>query len=408
MDALSMQLPLFSPGDGYNPLLSRAPYVPALLHRPGELRAAALASEEIWATTVPIFHLVGPAGRGNRPTGKRIASQLTRLRGAIGLHTHYLDVVRMSRGGRLDDVRQLTLRWVYEQAQREGLTFIPVHELGANQSLTRITSAAAASDRRGLALRMRPMNSVPDGLTWAADLRRDVDRLEIAPDMVDLIVDLGFLTPPSLPTADECEEILSDALDAGPWRNVVFLGGSIPSSMTAVQRSTVGFFRRHEWDLYRSVAPRLPVRLVFGDYGIQNERPPEDQRPAPALPNIRYTMGDFTFVARGETALTKMRPAEVEASYSELCRHLVDRPGFGGSGTWGDAVILDAATGPAPPRSQHVWRGVGTSRHLWAVSQDVLALTTSRSSLSGARPASRRQAAEVVEQEVNSPGSLPS
>ena len=101
-----MQLPLFSPGDRYNPIPPGPAYVPALLHRPGELQAVAIAGETTWAAMVPIFHLVGPAGRGNRPKGKGIASHLAKLRGAIGVRPHYLDVVRMSRGGTLEDVRQ--------------------------------------------------------------------------------------------------------------------------------------------------------------------------------------------------------------------------------------------------------------------------------------------------------------
>ena len=408
MDPLSIQLPLFKPGEGFNPLPSGAAYVPALLHRPGELRAVALASEETWATMVPIFHLVGPAGRGNHPTGKRIASQLTGLRGAIGTRTHYLDVVRMSRGGRLEDVRQLTLRWVYEQAQREGLTFIPVHELGANEALTRIASAVAASDQRGIALRIRPMHSAPDGLAWADDLRRDLHRLEITSSHADLIVDLGFLVQPNLPTGDDIAEILTDVLEAGPWRNVILLGGSIPPSMQSVERATIGFFRRHEWDLFRSVVSRLPARLVFGDYGIQNERPPEDRRPAPALPNIRYTLGEFTFVARGETALTKMQPIEVEASYGKLCRHLVDQPRFSSSGTWGEQVIVEAAAGGTVPRSQYVWRGVGTSRHIWAVSRDVVALATAIGVPSTARAKRRHGAGKRVDQRAASPESASS
>jgi T4 beta protein len=52
----------------------------------------------------------------------------------------------------------------------------------------------------------------------------------------------------------------------------------------------------------------------------------------------------------------------------------VERPEFaGGDYSWGDAQILDCASGTQEPGSNNAWRGAGSSHHLRLVTEQLSA-----------------------------------
>jgi hypothetical protein len=342
-------------------------YVPVLQTLSGELKALETASDEAWSRMTPVMQF---ASRG-KPEGplraETVKGWVRRVWTAVGERPVYVDLLRpnpefptLSSPG----VSPL-LEVIYAAARKRGMRFIPVAWLGPKFSTAHLqmVGAAAEHDGHGVAIRYRPMSAVfPTGVSLAGKLTDLLSRLGSEIALADLLIDLEFLPPEDDVDPVGVAAIIYELEEIGPWRSVVLLGTSIPSTMSCIEQDSLGPLPRREWELWselvgRAESGRAPA---FGDYGVQHPHPPHEPGGPGMRANIRYTAHRSTLVARGRSVME-----EGTEQYRLLSRWLVENDAFAGADySWGDAVISGCAAGEIEPGSQSMWRGAGTSHHL--------------------------------------------
>lgn len=346
-------------------------YVPILQNRAGELQALERARPETWARMTPMIVAVGPRDRRKRLTSTQIAGWAKRLSVAVEGHPFFLDVMRLDPLQDLGDGR-LALSYLYERARSRGLQFVPVLPLAAGPALLRLVRDSAQVDRRGVGLRLNlSETALPAGTTLAGLLTACRSALGLDALGVDVVLDLGWLSPDATISAADMCDVIDEVSSVGIWRNIVLVATSMPETLSAISEGSLGGLRRAEWELWTEVTgPSYGRQASFGDYGIQHPRPPADSGPGMRA-NIRYTTETRTVIARGEGSVTQGGGAQ----YPELCRMITGLDDFATRDySWGDEVIETCATGGDWSASQALWRGAGTSHHLRVVGEQLAAL----------------------------------
>jgi hypothetical protein len=345
-------------------------YVAALQSHAGERDALTHAASETWEHLTPLIEIIGPKKPEHEPYSlARTRDWVKKVSDAVRVRPCFLDVLRLppNHSASTKDGVQPVLSVIYAEARRRGMMFVPVLRLDAGPRTRNQIADCVGMDGRGVALRYPLLNSVSvDGRSTTTLIKEALEAVEVDVTGADLILDLEFLSEDIEVEPEDLAGAINNMVAIGEWRSVVLIGSSMPRSLGGgvVQEGTVGLLPRREWELWSALTdlqlPRLPT---FGDYGVQNPRPPlDDQKSGPGLrANIRYTASEFTLVPRGTGAVIQ----EGAEQYRQLCRLLVARPEFAGSDfTWGDLQIAECAAGLGAPGSQTRWRGAGTSHHL--------------------------------------------
>lgn len=383
-----LDLPPFSPIPA-----GRYHYVPALLNWSGEREALRLASDSTWQRMTPLVQ-VAPWGIANKQevSTASVADWAKQIRRAVGPHPIYLDTLGIdAKKSAKPSGGQSILSLLYEAARHRGLVFVPVYKVG-DAAHAPIVASAAAQDGRGVAIRYQASNTLHIGrATIAEALKTEAERLEVKLADADVIVDFGFLGPDDELTAKDVLIVLEDAISAGPWRNIILLATSIPSSFAHIAEGTIGAVKRREWSLWNEVRDQGGARVVFGDYGIQHPRAPDRKGGGRMRANIRYTTSEGVLVARGEGPILELEPALRSQQYRKLCHDLVmNRLFIGRDCCMGDRIIQDCADGRLAPAGQPMWRGAGTAHNPKAVTSSLEALESAAVSTRDAAPSSRR------------------
>lgn len=344
-------------------------YVAALQNLPGERDALRHAPPEIWERMTPLVHFVGRTSRTEAFRAPTVRDWVKKLAGAVGSHPFYLDLTRLEPTFPVatPDGETAVLEYIYGASRARGLRFVPVRWVGeSDETHRRIVGNAALEDGHGVALRYRMRTFVPPvGMSLTKYVAAELRAIDGDASDADLLVDLEYLDPDDDLDPEGIAASLREMLAVGPWRSIVLLGTSIPAMMSAIDEGSVGSLSRREWELWSQLQqcdlPRIPT---FGDYAIQNPRPPHTGGGPGMRANIRYTANGDTLVARGQGPFHE----EGKAQYRRLCQQIVARGEFAGSDySWGDRVIDDCARGVMAPGAQNVWRGAGTSHHLQTV-----------------------------------------
>jgi hypothetical protein len=349
----------------------RLQYVPVLQNRWGEMRALEEARPETWACMTPLIVAVGARDPMKALTSTQLAGWAKRLSAVLGEHTFFLDVMRFEPPQALGG-EWSALSYLYDRLRSRRLAFVPVLPVSAGPGHQELVRAAAAQDQRGAALRYKLQETaLPTGMTHGRLLETRLSAIGLPRQRVDVILDLGWLSPDvSISAADICE-VVDEVATIAPWRNVVLVGTSMPATLAAISEGSLGGLPRTEWDLWTEVTGASRGRQVsFGDYAIQHPRPPQDTGPGMRA-NIRYTAANRTVIARGEGSVTQGGASQ----YPELCRMITGLDDFETRNySWGDGVIEECAGGGSWSASQTLWRGAGTSHHLRLVTDQLRAL----------------------------------
>jgi hypothetical protein len=300
---------------------------------------------------------------------------------------------------------------IFQAAGEAGLAFAPVYLVGRTDTAT-IVAEFARHQSLGLAVRFRVADLIARGSRQLADLLAvEITALDQIPGSMDLVVDLGYMSPDAELSASDLAPLLERLQNTTPWRSIVVAATSVPPSVAPfVNEGSLNGIRRQEWALWNGLRRLGFASLRFGDYGIQNSIPPDPMNAPRMVASIRYTAGDWMFVARGEGSVRHMSAPEQVAEYRELARRMFLHPPFIGRDCCaGDRFIEDCADGLNEVRTQRVWRGWGTLHHIVVVSIDVseaLPTTVRRAEVGTRRiPAGSRR--ESVVPTPAAPGNAP-
>ncbi len=367
---LSAQPPLIR--DASNPLRHGARhYVPVVQSEKGERDALKNASDATWDRITPLLEIVGRTKQTGPLRPETVSAWVKRVRDSVGQHTFYVDLLRPKPNRQVAaTTARPVLQHIYERCRAERLSFIPVSPIDASEKHLEQVACAIRGEMRGVAVRIRLLEGVPsanDGFRSAVE--RTLDRLGVAPESVDLLLDLKYLDGDL--AASDIEPLVVQLADMFDWRNRVLLGTSIPPTLGCVQEGTVGSLPRREWQLWRALTSILGGRLSFGDYCVQHPKPPQTTGGQGMRANIRYTTEDRVLVARGRGPVMQTGREE----YVPLCGKLVNDDRFAGEPySWGDKLIAQCARGEIEPGAQGMWRGAGTSHHLAFVANQIAQL----------------------------------
>ncbi|MEX2106769.1 MAG: beta family protein [Solirubrobacterales bacterium] len=339
-------------------------YVPAVFDRKGEREAIENLSASTWEKVVPIIHFLGPREEKKDLTSARFTQWSRRVAKAVGKHSFYLDLPRLSpsRTVKTGKGDVPILDRLYEAMHKRDTNFIPVANVGARfEAALNSVADCALADGNGFALRYRFREPAPTpNESHAGRLSSALEKIGLEAQSADLIIDFSYIDPDDEFDVDFLAKDLQAMFDVAAWRSVVLLGSSIPPMMSCVKEGTVGEIERREWSIFEDVRVKLSGPVVFGDYTIQCPTPPTKGGPSMRR-TVRYTSSGATVVARGQGDITESD----DSQYKELCLSIRERPEFcGGTYSWGDETIARCAEGALRPRAQEMWRGAGTSHHI--------------------------------------------
>lgn len=375
------------PPQPYSPLPNQpGAYVPVLQDHSGERMALSSSSPQAWSRMTPLIEVVA---RGGALSHEAMKGRIRALQRVCGEHPIYLDIKKLdpctptqtSKGERP------AMEILYELARSRDLPFMPVAWTHSNDCHLDVVASTSEIDGHGMALRHRVGKTVLQSGASLEELLADrLNSLRIPVSEVDLFIDLEYLDPDSDQSTRWILGMLEDCRRVGPWRSVVLIATSVPSSFGSevVPEHSTREIPRHEWSLWKKVADQVNTPLGYGDYGVQNPIPPPKPPPIAPWANIRYSLEEALLVARGFQIGTR-GPEQ----YSELSSWITSHPSFrGGDFSFGDAEIQRWSTqcpigvedeednndeGEAKLGGLSYWRGVGMSHHLELITNQLRA-----------------------------------
>ncbi len=259
---------------------------------------------------------------------------------------------------------------VFRRASNAGIVFAPV------TGISRMADVAAALGHRthGLALRLtRPEFENGD---LATSVEAFLRLHGLAPNEVDLIIDLGAvedLIVDGIKTLTEA--FMADVPHHERWRTFTVSACAFPMSMGGVARHSHDLVERADWIAWREhlytrrhALRRLPT---FSDCAIQHPLGVEgfDPRIMQVSAAVRYTLEKDWLLIKGEST----RSTAPSTQFPELATRLVYghlRSHFAGPGHCaGCESIKAAADGARGFGSAEAWRRLGTIHHISMVMQ---------------------------------------
>lgn len=186
------------------------------------------------------------------------------------------------------------LAFIAGEGRRRGLSLIPVTGLGRDPDYQKAVAATAATDGRGVCLRLFAADM--DRPRVAARAQELLAALGVKSEKADLLVDLQVVAA-SAPQRGICSRLPHLA----SWRSFTLAGGAFPPDLQGLPLGR-NMLPRFEWQAWRALidgATRLPRRPAFADYAIQHPIYAEPPERANFSASIRYTTADSWLVMRG-------------------------------------------------------------------------------------------------------------
>lgn len=319
------------------------PYVPIIRGRRCELDALAWLPDGVKQNVLPLVEIEPGAIRS---TPRALASSWGSAEPIL------LDTVQLDHGA--TRTREHELVELFEHC-RGVLCAVPVGGLERGLDHTAALAGVAAAHRRGAALRVTPAD-----LTSGAHRQRRLDGwlavVDLEPDQVDLVIDLGELREPSHVSALlAAHDALSELPHAPDWRTVTLAAAASPAVPQDGARDYEDVSDRLDWRLWKLVAGgELPRTPGFGDHVVC----PPGMSDSSCGATIAYTTGcSWLVVKRG-------RVAPMSDEMRAASQALLARPEFQGARHCrGCALIEEFATGNSPGGLEG-WRAAGVCHHI--------------------------------------------
>lgn len=348
-------------------------YRPILLARTGERQGLQDLTDEDHGRFTPIF--VAPPRAWNFQTetvDKTLTQHLEKLPAEFGKarggRDAYIDLCFLTED--LSPVDGMhPLQWLYEHTLEEGVNLIPVVSANSPGDLIAAARDLHSAEDMGVCLRLLPAD-------WpSADpkaFKELLDKLEVGPADVDLVLDLGEDTATHLTLRALAPEIVW-ARANGSWRSLTVAGAGMPAPKDLPGKG-INVLERTDWLTYRQVSSFSASSGIevpdYSDYGVANYDPvlEVDPRMMNISATFRYTTHEVWLFGRGDLfkgnggrglggaavapMLSKLR---AHTLYSETTRDLAN--------DWIDTVVDQGASGGQPT----VWRRWATYHHIKTV-----------------------------------------
>jgi len=352
-------------------------YVPILKAKTGELAALGDLSEDAKSRIVPLFEIPrvkwdffnDEPGETTEELIKRVIPYIEKHWGEKAFFLDlYGDAVLSPMEENVDVAGILS-----EALKDKKLGYTPVISFDYSLSYNKGVVEKLADDKKGVALRV---SFNPDVLLDQTDYDSLLKELNINPEQVDVILDLGSVYGDKEEAVYLASRlVLAETPYLNRWRNVILAASSFPKTVGGVvEKNGTKQIERSEWLGWVKLAKlkkitRLPI---FADYSISH---PEvfddiDPRHMKIAASIRYTAGNEWLIIKGEKLTGKGSKGFVQ--FRELSQKVLDSGHYHGEDTsWGDKYIFGCAEGSQSTGNLTTWRRVGNNQHLEHVIQQL-------------------------------------
>lgn len=347
-------------------------YVPILRWKRAEWAAlgALRASHRLCVTPLVEITPRSVAPRKSRPSiDEMLCKNVVDMQENWSALPVFVDVLHLNPSVRTRDGSH-PLLFLGQEAQRRGVTMIPVTGPYRSSDLQNAVAGLTAADRRGVCIRVF-RSDIRD--STAQDLMLLLSTLGLSARDADLVLD--YQVTPSDPAEVDYRAICSVIPELAHWRTVTVVSGAFPRDLT---RFSIGQhdLPRRDWQAWlRAVInnANLRRRAAFGDYTIQHAVYGEP----PDFPNfsasIRYTAEDYWVIMRGEGVFNDDGPGfqQWPANAQLLC----GRPEFRGPQfSEGDAYIHQMSLQADRTGGAETWLRAGINHHLTYVAGQIASL----------------------------------
>ena len=351
-------------------------YVPVLKAKAGEFKALQELAAETRAGLTPLMEIVAvPWDYENEEPAKTIDAHLEPLPQKIlnawgNERPLFTDLFMVEDEGPLADGNDVMTSFC-ESCRQAGILVIPVTGLSRNPDYQAAVANTVATDNRGACIRLTT-DDLSAGVFPVQDVEALLSELGVAPERVDMILDLGPVAEHLLGSYRMAVPTFIQAIAAaGAWRSLVLTASAFPVDLSNFVKDSISVTSRTEWTLWQhlqGLAGGISRMPAFGDYAIAHPDQLEiDPRMIRMSHSIRYAVDTEWIVVKGH-AHKKGDPPQ----YQALSQQLMSRPRWCGPDfSWGDLFISECASGKSGPGNATTWRAVGTNHHLTFVAQQI-------------------------------------
>jgi len=339
-------------------------YVPFLKVKRGEKAALSLLPTSVRAKVTPLLEIVE---RTKKPLNGHLDNAFRGLANAVsGFDRCFIDTRELAADG------PAAASEVYRRATSDGISFTPVTGILGRADV----EAALGYRTRGLALRLRREEF--DSGNLGAGIRAFLDRYGLAPEDIDLIIDLGAVDDMVAVGIEAfAEAFLADVPDHTRWRTFTLSACAFPPGMGGIDRHSHDFVERADWLAWRNglharqtTLSRLPS---YSDGAIQHPMGVEgfDPLTMQASASVRYTASDSWLLIKGESTRRTPPSTQFPLLATQLVYGSLQPHYYGTNHCSGCASMKNAADGEGRFGSLEAWRRLGTIHHITTVVQDL-------------------------------------
>jgi hypothetical protein len=330
-------------------------YVPILKGRLGESRALEMMNPLTRERSYPLVEIVPDAEMKPHEPGA-----LMRWFGQLALKWAGRVMVDGSYLTGLETAGATGLRTVMDAARGPFQLAVPVLRLADDDPVRADAAAAVRQDHNGVAVRIQREDMFANPAMVARRLQDLLWDLRMAPEEVDLVLDLAHLRDDAaaMHAARLADQVLSELADIDKYRTVVLASGAFPMDLRNVSAWTMTEQSRHDAALYEYLRARHPSRVpTFGDYAVTHPKMvalPVSGFPAPQL---RYAVASRWLILRGTRG-----DLRGNSQFYDVCQQISRHPQFCGPDL-GEADRWIADSKQFGPGNSWIWRAVGTAHH---------------------------------------------
>jgi hypothetical protein len=333
-------------------------YCPVIKGKINDIKAMAFVAPVLAASVKPLFEL--PPFKPTDKPEEVLSRFAVRLGKLYSTRPCYVDFPLLKPGARTSG-GELALDVGFGQLNAMNVQFEPVYGFDRDESLWGMVAQQALRSG-GMLLRLDPddLEFSEETVERIVDLRRHGLDLRL----LDVMIDRRYVESrvAALGVVGETADFIERLVTATTVRKVLVAASSAPKTVAEIQKDGYGAITRSELTLWANLATeRLPIRPIFGDYGVIHPDFSDLTMSTHINGKIRYTQGTKFHIHRGHS----LRLGDKYEQYRKLSASVASSKHYQSKTfSYGDRYIFDCAAGHAGTGNPGTWVLVDQNHHI--------------------------------------------